>query len=227
MNARCPRAMAAARSLLRSGAGICLGTLPVVLDAAPADDIRDIRGPKPVASPWVVWALVGAGVLAAVLAYGLWKWIKRRRRAPEKTDVEVALDRLDAARALMRAGGARDFSIEVSAVVREYIERRFRVMAAHRTTHEFLHDLVLSTVPGLAAQRELLGEFLQSCDLAKFGGWNLDIAQMSAMLESARRFIQAAADADAAAQAAQNSAPPEPIPPPSSPGKPRVSLPST
>ncbi len=87
----------------------------------------------------------------------------------------MALGRLEAARALMQPGRAREFSIEVSGIVREYIERRFHVMAAHRTTHEFLHDLVLSADPALAAHRDLLGEFLQSCDLAKFGGWNLNI----------------------------------------------------
>jgi len=97
---------------------------------------------------------------------------------------------------------------------------------------------VLSAAPGLSAHRELLGEFLQSCDLAKFGGWNLDIDQMSTMLESARRFIQSAADAAESAApgaaggtgraqpASQGAAQTGPNPP-SSPGKPRVSLPST
>lgn len=241
MNAGCLRAVAVRTSLL-GASGFCFMALPIMAAVAPADDIRDIRGPKPVASPWLVWALIGGGVLVAVLAYVLWRWIKRRRKAPEKTDFEVALGRLEAARALMRPGGAREFSIEVSAVVREYIERRFQVRAAHRTTHEFLHDLVLSAAPGLSAHRELLGEFLQSCDLAKFGGWNLDIDQMSTMLESARRFIQSAESAAAAAAAgadpgaaggagraqpaAQGAAQAGPNPP-SSAGKPRVSLPST
>jgi hypothetical protein len=160
---------------------------------AAADDIRDIRGPRPLASPWVLWALVGGGILAALSGYALWRWIKRRRDAPEPSDVEVALGRLEAARTLMQPGRAREFSIEVSGIVREYIERRFHVMAAHLTTHEFLHDLVLSADPALAAHRDLLGEFLESCDLAKFGGWNLNIEQMSTMLEGARRFIQSAA----------------------------------
>ncbi|MGD0503403.1 MAG: DUF4381 family protein [Steroidobacteraceae bacterium] len=198
----------------------------ITANAAPADDIRDIRGPKPVASAWTVWALVGGGVILALSAYALWRWIKRRRKAPEKSDLEVALDRLEAARTLMQPGRARDFSIEVSAIVREYIEQRFQVMAAHRTTHEFLHDLVVSAAPGLAAHRELLGDFLQSCDLAKFGGWNLDIGQMTAMLESARRFIQSASS-DHQAEAVSEGAAPAGRPTPSASGKPRVSLPST
>ena len=173
---------------------------------AAADDIRDIRGPRPVASPWVLWALVGGGILAALFVYGLWRWIKRRRNAPEPSDVEVALRKLEAARTLMQPGRAREFSIEVSGIVREYIERRFHVMAAHLTTHEFLHDLVLSADPALAAHRDLLGEFLESCDLAKFGGWNLNIGQMSTMLEGARRFIQSAA-ASSSGSASASAAP--------------------
>jgi hypothetical protein len=193
------------------------------------EDIRDIRGPKPVGSPWLVWVLVGIGILAAASALALWMWIRRRRRAPERSDFEVALDRLQAARALMQPGRAREFSIEVSAVVREYIERRFQVMAAHRTTHEFLHDLVQSADPALAAHRDLLGEFLQSCDLAKFGGWNLSTAQMDTMLESARRFIQSAAASAGAPQAAspsEGAASAEPTPQSAS-GKAHVSLPTT
>jgi hypothetical protein len=217
------------------GAAVPGGGAPAFLTApagspAPADDIRDIRGPKPVASPWVLWSLIGGGVLAALLGYGLWRWMKQRRSEPLKTDFEVALARLEAARALMQPGRAREFSIEVSAIVREYIERRFKVMAAHRTTHEFLHDLVLSANPGLAAHRDLLGEFLQSCDLAKFGGWDLQIDQMNIMLESASRFIHSVSTGDAGARYAGSStkdaAPAGPGVPTES-DKSRVSLPST
>ena len=69
----------------------------------------------------------------------------------------MALERLEAARALMQPGRAREFSIEVSDIVREYIEERFQVMAAHRTTDEFLHDLLDFRGSGLAAHRALLG----------------------------------------------------------------------
>jgi hypothetical protein len=41
----------------------------------------------------------------------------------------------------------------------------------------------------LAANRALLADFLVSCDLAKFGGWNLSMPTMEAMLQSARRFV--------------------------------------
>jgi hypothetical protein len=41
----------------------------------------------------------------------------------------------------------------------------------------------------LAVHREILADFLRSCDLAKFGGWNLPQLNMEAMLQGARRFV--------------------------------------
>jgi hypothetical protein len=156
---------------------------------ASSEDIRDIRGPKPIASPWVIPLLVIAGLLVAGSGYAAWRWDRRRRHAVAKLPFEIALERLEQARAFMHPAGGREFSIEVSSIVRDYIESRFLVMAAHRTTDEFLHDLLESADSLLAAHQELLADFLQSCDLAKFGGWSLPQLDMEAMLQGARRFV--------------------------------------
>jgi len=155
--------------------------------SALTEDIRDIRGPKPIAPAWLLPLIVIGGIAAAGAGYLAWGW-RRRRQRRSKTADETALERLDAARALMPAGG-RQFAIEVSSTVREYIEIRFQLLAAHRTTHEFLHDLLDNVDSTLAGHRALLADFLQSCDLAKFGGWNLTTDTMEAMLQSARRFV--------------------------------------
>jgi hypothetical protein len=154
-----------------------------------AQDIRDIRGPKPVQSAWFM-PLIGMSVLlTGAGVYATWAWYRRRKRPLLRTSFEIALDRLEAARALMRPDLGRDFSIEVSSIARGYIESRFHVMAAHLTTHEFLHDSLASHDPVLAAHRALLADFLASCDLAKFGGWNPSLPTMEALWQSARRFI--------------------------------------
>jgi hypothetical protein len=165
---------------------------------AVADDIRDIRGPKPLDAGWQTPLMVAAVLLAAAGAYGAWVWYKRRRRPYVQTPFEIARDRLERARELMQHARAREFSIEVSSTVREYIENRFRVMAAHRTTDEFLRDLLESTDPVLAANRAVLAEFLEACDLAKFGGWNLPLPNMEALLQSAQRFVVESAPPESA-----------------------------
>jgi hypothetical protein len=165
-----------------------VGSIP-----APSEDIRDIRGPKPIDSPWLIPLIGLGGILAGGAAFAAWAWYRRRQRGAVKGLAEIALERLTRARELMVPAKCREFSIEVSGVVREYIERRFLVMAAHRTTDEFLHDLLEPAESMLAANRALLAHFLQSCDLAKFGGWNLTINDMETMLQSAIRFVAAAA----------------------------------
>jgi hypothetical protein len=161
---------------------------------APAADIRDIRGPKPLPSPWLIPLIAAAVLAAAGGAYAAWTWNRRRSRQPAKQPLDIALERLDQARLLMVARRGREFSIEVSSAVRDFIESRFDLRAAHLTTDEFLHRLVEPADALLAAHRSLLDHFLQTCDLAKFGGWNLAANDMEAMWESARQFIVESAD---------------------------------
>ncbi|HTP38125.1 MAG TPA: hypothetical protein VMI92_00980 [Steroidobacteraceae bacterium] len=161
---------------------------------APAgNDIRDIRGPLAVPSwwPWVAW--LGGAALAAAAGYGAWRWRRARPQASVLPPHDIALRRLEAIRSLMRPEAARDFSIAASDIVRAYVEQRFRIMAAHRTTEEFLHDLLLPSGVSLAAHRGALAAFLHHCDLAKFGGCALSGPNMEAMYESARAFVLATA----------------------------------
>jgi hypothetical protein len=154
-------------------------------------DIRDIRGPKPVPSVLLPLLLAAAGALLIASGYAAWRWKQRRTLQRVKLPFELALERLDAARASMRPDSARLFSIEVSDAVREYIEQRFHAMAAHRTTHEFLHDLLGSSDALLAEHRTLLADFLNLCDLAKFAGWQLSVQEMQTMHGRARAFVLA------------------------------------
>jgi hypothetical protein len=161
---------------------------PTAVTATGNEDIRDIRGPRAIPSPelWFLW-LAGGAALAA-LVYGSWRWYRHARNAP-KLPYEIALARLERARALMTPSTARDFSIEVSEIVRSYIEARFRVRAARQTTEEFLHNLLEPSDALLAGHRELLGDFLNHCDLAKFARWILSLEEMESMYSSVHVFI--------------------------------------
>jgi hypothetical protein len=165
------------------------------------EDIRDIRGPKAIPSPeiWFLW-LAGGAVLAA-LAYGSWRWYRHARSAP-KLPHEIALARLEKARALMTTETAREFSIAVSEIVRSYIEARFRVRAVRQTTEEFLRNLLEPSDALLVDHRELLGDFLHHCDLAKFARWILSLDEMEGMYGSAHAFISETGKASVAAKPA-------------------------
>ena len=154
--------------------------------AVPQEDILDIRGPIHISAPfpWLAWSVGSLG--AAVLGFGAWAFFRRPRR---KLPYEIALEKLEATRPLMRGESAEPFSLAVSEIVRLFIEECLPVRAAHRTTYEFLHDLVNLPDSLLAAYRETLADFLERCDLAKFARWSLTVPQMEAMLSSAGTFV--------------------------------------
>ena len=153
---------------------------------APEEDILDIRGPIhiPAAFPWAAWA---AGSLAALgLGFGIWALFRRpRRRLP----YEIALANLEKIRPLMQPESAHAYSLAVSEIVRLFIEECLPVRAAHRTTNEFLHDLLKLPDSVLSEHRGAFEDFLTHCDLAKFARWALTVPEMEAMLACARTFV--------------------------------------
>lgn len=162
-------------------------------------DIRDIRGPVPIPIAWLLPALVVGGLLiAGLLAWLVRRWWQRRARRvppPRPADV-VALERLEAARTLLDPAHAREFGFAVSEAIRLYLEDRFALRAARRTTEEFLADQLRAPSPGLAAHAATLGDFLRSSDLVKFARAALGRDEMEEMHASAVRFVrETAADA--------------------------------
>jgi hypothetical protein len=162
---------------------------PAAADVTPAEDIRDIRGPKGMYPAWLVPALVAGGALLTAGAYAAWRWKRRRRQPRALQPFEIALQSLERIRTLMNPSSVREFSIAISDIVRRYIEAEFEVTATHRTTEEFLHDLLDSSNASLAAHRVSLAQFLQQCDLAKFAGVGLSRQIMESLHQSAGRFV--------------------------------------
>jgi hypothetical protein len=199
---------------------------PTQAQAVAEQDIRDIRPPYHIPPNWLWLAWTAGGLALAALGYGAWRG-RHRLGMRVKLPYELALEELEAARRLMQPEQARAFSIAVSEVVRDYIEKSFPVRAAHRTTEEFLRDLATSPDSPLLAHQPVLADFLGHCDLAKFARWILSVPQMEAMLHSASAFILATGPSATDNSPTHSTAP---TTPPSSPGVPvgaPVSLHST
>jgi len=181
-NSRNTRAWAAAAAAL--GTIIAVAAQALSID----EDIRDIRGPKRVFADWALPVAIAAALLIAALIYGLWRRRRNRYVAP-LLPFEIALQRLEAIRALMQPARAREFSTAVSDIVRGYIEQRFEVTATRRTTEEFLRDLLQSSNASLARHQGLLGDFLYQCDAVKFAALSLTLQSMETLRQSARTFV--------------------------------------
>jgi hypothetical protein len=168
---------------------VWLGFLPGTALAEAAEDIRDIRGPKALPGPWQVPAALMAAIAVALCVYLVWR---RRHRAVQHRPLtlsELTLQRLEGTRPLMLPATAREFGIAASELIRDYIEKRFSVVATQRTTEEFLQTLLQSSNEALARHRSLLADFLYQCDFVKFAGDSLAVANMEALFQSARRFV--------------------------------------
>ena len=188
MNADTPVVPAAS-----AGTGVPADATPAAAGTSAATafvpaDIRDIRPPYEIAQTWL-WVLAAAAVLA-VFAGPAWLALRWWRRPAQVSLLAATLVRLEGTRPLMQAGDVQGFSIAVSDIVRDYVERRFSVHARAQTTVEFLRAALGPKTSPLKAHEQQLGDFLRYCDLAKFARWTFAAAEMEAMLASARRFVE-------------------------------------
>lgn len=174
--------------------GMTQGTQTLARAAVPAgagQDIRDIVPPVPVPSvwDWVGWVL--AAVVAAALGWWLWRvWQRRRARVPVIPPVPPhrrARQRLEAALALLDR--PKEFCIAVSDALRFYLEERFELRAPERTTEEFLVELQRSDAL-LPDQKQVLGEFLQRCDLVKFARYEPTRSELLELHGAALRLVE-------------------------------------
>lgn len=154
------------------------------------EDIRDIRAPYVIEEPTPWWrvAVPVAGVVAAAAVSALLLLRRRRGRALGLTD--QTLEHLDEAQARILSDDAYAFSVEVSAILRGYLEERFALPASRRTTREFLREIAERRTPELAPHADALDRFLDACDAAKYARYALGEALMTGMLADARRIVE-------------------------------------
>ncbi len=142
------------------------------------------------------WVFV-LGIVSAILVLGsgsillLRGFRARRRIAQQRSAYEEAVTRLDALakRGAPDAETADGWFVDLSAIVRLYLEQRYDIRAPELTTEEFL--LVATARPELDDEhRTLLSEFLERCDRVKFAGYRPESDESLATLDTARRFVE-------------------------------------
>jgi hypothetical protein len=156
------------------------------------DEIYDIRPPRFFLFAWWPWILAALAVLAFLgLVWLIWKWVARRGIMSPKNAYELALEKLEKARALMREDDPAPYAIAVSETIRTYLSQRFHSPSDRRTTEEFLRQMQQDTATPLAEHAELLGAFLGACDLVKFARYQPTMAELEEVQQRAVNFVTA------------------------------------
>lgn len=192
---------------------------PFVISVEGANDSSFVAGPvyfeKPAARepvtggmeidprkdlPPFSWRLVGVGCLVLLAAggclvgiYCLVKYLARRVKEHRMSPIErawVELDRL-LKRDLPRRGKYKDFYVELTMVVRRYVQRKYGIRAPNLTTEEFFAELRQSGRSQLQlGHLKELESFLESADMVKFAGVEATPEMAASATESARNYLK-------------------------------------
>ena len=160
----------------------------------PAADIRDVKPPEVLPFDWRPYGIATAVVVAVgLLGTGLYLLLnrpKRQRVVPPRPPHEVALAALNRlrSRGLVEQGQFEVYYVELSAIVRHYLEDGFHLRAPEMTTEEFL-GTVARDARLVPAHRRLLAEFLSQADLVKFARHLPTLRDAETAYDAARRFV--------------------------------------
>jgi hypothetical protein len=153
----------------------------------------------------LAWCALGILAILAVIAL-VWgaRHLRRHVRELRMSPRERAFAELQRLlqRDLVGRRLYKDFYIELTMVVRRYIERAHDIRAPEQTTQEFLAAAMRHPhfTPACLAQ---LREFLESADLVKFAGQEATPQMADQAVESAKQYVER----DAAEEAADNPGP--------------------
>jgi hypothetical protein len=140
--------------------------------------------------PPLSWKLVGTlallalGVAAAIWAlWRLFRFFARRIKEHRMSPIERAWAELGRLleKGLPGRGRYKDFYVELTMVVRRYIQRKYGIRAPHMTTEEFLAS---------ARPSDELRRFLESADMVKFAGVEATGEMADAATDSARAYLR-------------------------------------
>ncbi|MGF1485468.1 MAG: hypothetical protein ACFBZ8_14015 [Opitutales bacterium] len=198
------------------------------LPAEPLELLEDTTFlvPTDMGWPWWGWLLavlvcLGVGFLGYLIGRHGPRWLGQRRNRmqgprPGVSPEDWALQQLRSLRGDLHEDRDYDFTIEVSRILRHYIEQRHGIFAPRMTTREFLRSATQwKPFPEFAMRS--LEQFLSICDGSKFARKRVQEEQMRVLLDQAERFVrqstpEAAPTADGNGNAAAGGQPaPRPL----------------
>ena len=154
---------------------------------------------------WCLWAVLALAVAAGVFLAA--RYATRRVKEHFMSPIERAWAELDRliAKGLPGRGRYKDFYVELTMVVRRYVQRKYGIRAPHLTTEEFLREMEngkWKMENGVRANHQSptanyqppttnsLAQFLESADLVKFAGVEATPEMADSATDSARSYLR-------------------------------------
>ena len=157
-----------------------------------ADNVEPLLLPNPFLRYY--WYLVIGGFVLVLLASAVYYSFRMRHRrailAPPLPPWETAyalLRELDLQQ-LPQQGLVETYYVELTGILRRYIEDRFHLRAPEETTPEFLAEVARADLFDVEQQRVLSG-FLRHCDRVKFARYEPTVNEMEKSFAFVLRFV--------------------------------------
>ena len=146
-----------------------------------------LRGRRPAALKWIVLA---TGLVAVTIAFVFWLLRRRPKKAAEAPPKPWAVAEL----LIFDLKGrlpldAETVFVELTDIIRRYIESVYKLPATERTTPEFLNEIKRDGLQLSAEQGLLLTDFLTAADMVKFARVDATQGQIEDAIAKATRFI--------------------------------------
>jgi hypothetical protein len=138
--------------------------------------------------PWLI--ALSTGLILTGLGFVAW-WGRKffRRKLPLQSPQERALESLRRVEQELSVTAPYQFSIRVSDILRQYVLEQFKLPMTRQTSVEFL-NAIASSNKFKEAEKSLLTDFLNRCDLIKFARYEATSDDSRLLLEEARRFVK-------------------------------------
>ncbi len=192
-------------SILKSGAKIAYLDSLGNKQEMPLDSLKNILPIKDIQEyelsseekQFITWVIVGVIVLIIVIILLIRASRKKKNLPPIiKKKIKIipahiiALEKLKILqeRGLLKKGDYKEYSVEISSILRNYLENRYKFIAAELTTY----DLKIE-VEKYVEEREILeylSKFLDLTDLVKFAKFIPLDGELKQLFESGKEFIE-------------------------------------
>ncbi len=153
-------------------------------DTATLAPIKDIieAPPAPAETAWWPWLLLICAGLAGLLAF--WYWRKRsprQRNRSEPIPTDEWRARFLALKKTIPTPQQKEFYAELSALLRNWLERNQAIQALERTTSEILVEVQKSKV--LDGKKDAIAQILQTSDLVKFANATPELSEQQRLYD--------------------------------------------